>query len=259
MIPRIPFFGMLSVRSPMLGLLDHYNRIATGMDLVEKAIRLYITDHLSDLLVPPEIAATETERREKGPDASERTPCSDSAGSTRDFMIFVEEVNKVEEDADQIKRNIRNHLPTGLFLAVDRTLFFNYTRQQDNILDCGQDSLHWLCIRHINIPRDFQSGMLQYVDAVSKTVSLLKPALEAAVAFVNGDSDDREKTKDLCRDVRWQHGTVSKMKRGLDIEIYNADMEFKDINLLMLLTKDLHGMSHNAEGCADMLRAMIAR
>lgn len=252
MMPRIPFFGMLSVRSPMLGLLDHYNRIATGMSLVEKAIRLYITGHLSD----PIIGFGDV--KDDAPVDSLQSK-TDNANSTRDFMIFVEEVNKVEDDADQIKRNIRNHLPTGLFLAVDRTLFFTYTRQQDNILDCGQDSLHWLCIRHINIPREFQNGMLQYVDAVAKTVSLLKPALEAAVAFVNGDSDDREKTKDLCRDVRWQHGTVSKMKRGLDIEIYNARMEFKDINLLMLLIKDLHGMSHNAEGCADMLRAMIAR
>lgn len=235
MSPRIPFFGMLSVRSPMNGLLEHYKRIALGMNLIEQAIKRYITGSLNEC------------------------NCSTDNCCSKDFSTLLQEVNDVEEDADAIKRAIRNHMPSGLFLAVDRTLFFNYTRQQDNILDAGQDSLHWLGIKEIKIPEHFQVGMLRYLAAVSESVALLKPTLEVTIGFVNGDHEDRDQAKQCCRAVRWQHKEVNKMKRALDAEIYNADMEFKDINLLMMLVKDLHSMSHNAEGCADILRAMIAR
>ncbi len=235
MSPRIPFFGMLSVRSPMTGLLEHYDRIALGMRLIEQAIKRYITGCLN------------------------QCGCLADSACSKDFATLLQEVNEVEEEADKIKRAIRNHMPSGLFLAVDRTLFFNYTRQQDDILDAGQDSLHWLGIRDVKIPDHFQTGMLDYLTAVSESVALLKPTLEVTIGFVNGDHEDRDQAKQCCRAVRWQHKTVNKMRRALDAEIYNADMEFKDINLLMMLVKDLHSMSHNAEGCADILRAMIAR
>jgi hypothetical protein len=40
---------------------------------------------------------------------------------------------------------------------------------------------------------------------------------------------------------------------------FNSKMDFKDIYQLTHFIKQLHAMSHNAEGCSDMLRAMIAR
>ena len=41
--------------------------------------------------------------------------------------------------------------------------------------------------------------------------------------------------------------------------VYNSDMDFRDIYQLLHFFDCMHAMSHNAEGCADILRAMIAR
>ncbi len=46
------------------------------------------------------------------------------SGVCREFKELTAEVDAIEEHADKIKRNIRNHLPRRLFMPVDKTLFF---------------------------------------------------------------------------------------------------------------------------------------
>ncbi|MDL2285473.1 DUF47 family protein [Desulfovibrio sp. OttesenSCG-928-F07] len=224
---RLPFFGMLTNRSPMNGLIEHYEQIAKGMELISDSMECFIG-------------------------YGDGKEC-------KEFRALIEEVDEVEEKADAIKRHIRNHTPRGLILPVDRVVFFTYTRQQDDILDAGQDSLYWLAMRPMNIPEKFQKRIIYYMDDVAKTIKLLKPALEATIALVTGETIDREEVKEHFRDVRTQHKLVSKEQNELVPEIFNSDMDFKEIYQLIHFIKQLYKMSHNAEGCADMLRAMIAK
>ena len=171
----------------------------------------------------------------------------------------MDEVGAAEDKADKIKRNIRNHMPRGLFMPVDRVLFFTYTRQQDDILDAGQESLYWLSMRVMIIPEEFQAPLLQYLYAVSATIRLLKPALESTINLVAGEVLDREVVKENYRALRANHKIVSREHNMLVSMVFNSDMDFKDIYQLTHFIKQLHAMSHSAEGCSDMLRAMIAR
>ena len=222
---RVPMFGMVSERTPLSGLLEHYGQIEKGMVLIRESMECYIT-----------------------------------GGTCRDFETLHGEVNDVEDKADKIKRNIRNHLPRGLFMPVDRTVFIHYTRSQDNILDSGQESLNWLSMRRVEIPAEFQKELVIYLDEVEQTVTLLKPALAATVEFLQGSSAlSREGVKDTYRAVRYQHKSVRKGQHKLVSDLYNSSMEFKDIYQLIHFVECLDDMSHNAENCADMLRTMIAR
>lgn len=223
------FFGMFAKKSPMSGLLEHYEQISRGMELIGESMISYIKHGNSGI-------------------------------QGKEFQRLMDEVNDVEDKADQIKRRIRNHMPRGLFLPVDRVLFFNYTHQQDDILDAGQDSLYWLSMRNMSIPDDFQKELLVYRDSVSSSIKLLKPALAATISMVTGENIvDRETLKGYFRDVRLNHKIVSRMQNELVSLVFNSDMEFKEIYQLIHFIKQLHAMSHSAEGCSDMLRAMIAR
>lgn len=222
---RIPFFGLLAPKTHWEKLLAHYDKIIEGMKLIEDALECYIHQ----------------------------------GGECPGFQDLSEQVNLVEAEADKIKRNIRNHLPRGLFMAVDRVLFFNYTRSQDNILDDGQEALNWLVMRTIEIPENLQARLSELLAEVQQTVAYLKPALDSTIKLLQGDHYDRQATKDTCRVVRGQHELVVKLQAAVINEIYNSDMDFKDIFQLVRFCEKLHGMSHNAEGCVDLLRAMIAR
>lgn len=226
MAVRLPFFGMLSLRSPLHGFLEHYEQIAVGMALIEESLECYV-----------------------------------SGGSKvcKEFSALQKEVDKAEEKADVIKRSIRNHLPRSIFLPVEKHIFFSYTRQQDDILDAGQSSLQWLAMRDVIVPEEFQHELLVFIDEVSKSVKLLKPCIEGTIAWVNDEGIDREELKSLYRTLRDHHHAVTKAMHRLNSRLYSSDLDFKDIYQLIHFVEHLHKMSHSAEGCVDLLRIMIAR
>lgn len=226
MAVRLPFFGMLSLRSPLYGFLEHYEQIAVGMALIEESMECYIAN---------------------------------SSGACKEFGALQQELDKAEEKADSIKRYIRNHLPRSIFLPVEKHIFFSYTRQQDDILDAGQASLQWLAMRDVIVPEKFQHELLIFLDEVSKSVQMLKPCIEGTISWVNDENMDREELKVLYRAVRAQHQVVTKAMHALNSRLYSSDLDFKDIYQLIHFVEHLHKMSHSAEGCVDLLRIMIAR
>ncbi|MDR2076166.1 MAG: DUF47 family protein [Desulfovibrio sp.] len=223
---RLPFFGLISIRSPMNGLLEHYDQIAAGMSLIKKSMECFI-------------AGEELQRK--------------------DFISLQEQLDAAEDLADSIKRKLRNHLPRGLYLPVEKHIFFLYTRAQDDILDYGQNSLQWLAMRDFLIPEEFQPDFLLFFNEVAKSVALLRPALEGTISWVNSESVTREEAKQHYQAVRRQHKAVSGMRQAIVHRIYCSDLGFKDIYQFLHVVDQLYNMSHSAEGCADLLRVMIAR
>jgi predicted phosphate transport protein (TIGR00153 family) len=223
---RLSFFGLISPRSPMNGLLEHYEQIAAGMSLIKKSMECFIAGEDRD---------------------------------HRDFLLLQEQLDAAEDHADTIKRNLRNHLPRGFWLPVDKHIFFLYTRAQDDILDYGQNSLQWLALRDFLLPGEFQPVFLAFLGEAVRTVDLLRPALEGTIAWVNSESVTREEAKQHYQSIRQQHKAVSRMRQTLVHQVYCSALEFKDIYQILHVADQLYNMSHSAEGCADLLRVMIAK
>ncbi|CCH48875.1 TIGR00153 family protein [Pseudodesulfovibrio piezophilus] len=224
MFLKLPFFGLLASRSPMDGLTEHYDKIAECIETIDESLECYV-----------------------------------SGGVCREFEELTRTIDQIENHADKIKRNIRNHLPKGLFMPVEKSLFLSYTKSQDNVLDAAQDALHWLAMRKVEFPEQIQKDVIYLLDAVSRTTVLLGPALKATIALLHGESLDREGTKTCFRKVRSERDKVRKLKNELHKKLYAMDLDFKDIYQLMHFVDCLDNMGHNTENCADHLRAMIAR
>ncbi|MEF2145762.1 MAG: DUF47 family protein [Desulfovibrionaceae bacterium] len=221
---RLPLFGLLSRNSPMDGLVEHYDKISECISIINNSLECYIT-----------------------------------GGSCREMEDLAEAIQHVERQADDIKRRIRNHLPRQVFMAVEKVLFLNYTNKQDNILDSAEDALEWLAMRHLEVPVTYQKALVSIVDGVDRATTLLGPALRATIDLVHGTSIDREGTKDTYRQVRTVRSEVRAMARALTRDIYNSDLDFKDIYQLIHFVDCLNEMAHNCSSCTDALRAMIAR
>ncbi len=224
MFLKIPFFGLIAKRSPMDSLIEHYDKISECVATIDESLECYV-----------------------------------SGGVCREFEELTKTIDTIENHADKIKRNIRNHLPRGLFMAVDKGTFLNYTKFQDNVLDASQDALHWLGMRPVPIPEEFQKDLINLLDSVRHVTELLGPALKSTIALVHGESLDRSGTKDNYRKVRHEREVIRKSANRLQSKIYNSDMDFKDIYQILHFIDCLSEMGHNCENCVDSLRNMIAR
>jgi len=221
---RAIFFGMLCDRAPLDGLLEHYDKIHQCAGLIQEAMECYV-----------------------------------AGGTCQDFMELAAQVDAIENEADAIKRRIRNHLPRRLFMPVDKTLFLNYTNAQDNILDSAQEAMHWLAMRRVAISERFQKPIVDLIDEVNVITDLLGPALKATIGLIYLQHTDRDGVKERFRAVRAKRHGVFRSKNALVSAIYNTERDFKDIYQLIHFIERLEDMGHNTERCADVLRSMIAR
>jgi predicted phosphate transport protein (TIGR00153 family) len=221
--PLLRFLGPRR-RDYLPGLLDHFQPIARGMTLLNEALQRSIKLH-----------------------------------QDRGFQVLVGEIDILEAEADKIKRRIRNHLPAAFLMVVDKTLFLDYTRRQDDILDNVQEAVTWLGLRDIQPPNALAKAMTDCVDASARTVEMLRPALTGAIGLVLGGREPRGDVKSRIHDIRMQHHKVVKAKRGLIPAAYGAGLDFGHTYQIMRFVEYVYRASHSAERCADLLRAMLAR
>lgn len=76
------------------------------------------------------------------------------------LQLLVAHLSKLEHDADSTKNEIRNHLPKGLFLAIDRSELLQILEIQDDIADKAEEIGHLL--------------MLQKLTPLNELINLLK-------------------------------------------------------------------------------------
>ena len=177
----------------------------------------------------------------------------------RGFQVLANEIDILEAEADKIKRRIRNHLPAAFLMVVDKSLFLDYTRRQDDILDNIQEAVTWLGLRDVPLPPPLADAMTACVGEAAHTVDMLRPALTAAIDFILHGRHARGDVKCLIHEIRLQHLKVLKAKRSLIAAAYASGLEFGQVYQIMRFVEYVYRASHSAERCADLLRAMLAR
>ena len=184
-------------------------------------------------------------------------------GDYKNFSKIAIKVSKLEHDADLIKSNIRNHLPTHLFMPVDKGKFLWALREQDAILDHAENLAIMLDMRHTKIPKKIQGLFIDHVKLVVKTVE----AMENAVCNIRDLIEtsfvkrEREQTKEFIYKVHeWEH-KADKKKYEMTKEIYNLEKKLDpmDVYHLLKIADWVDDIADHAENVADWLRAMIAK
>lgn len=221
---KFNFFGLLTQKSPMERLLEHYEKIHKSVEIINQSLECYI-----------------------------------GGGQCVEFKTMQNDLNDLESQADKIIRYIRNHLPRSLFMPVDKVLFLSYTSAQDDILDSAQEALNWLSMRTMVIPESFQKELIYLVDDVGNMVYLLGPALKDTVSLVHLENLDREATKEQYRKIRDKRHEIFRVRNDMTARIYSSDMEFKDIYQLIHFIEKMYVMCHSCSKCVEILRSMIAR
>ena len=178
----------------------------------------------------------------------------------KDFDMLTEEVAHLESEADAIKRNIRNHLPRGILMPVDKFQFMQYLKEQDNVLDEVEEALFWLSFRPRSIPPEVSNDILHLVTAVIPTIEKLPDLVSLATQFFKHDSKDlRIKMKSIVRDIRQNEREADVLERDLKYKIFSTIKEALTVYHLVQLVEHIGSIADHAQNASDRMRTMIAK
>ena len=176
------------------------------------------------------------------------------------FDTLTEDVARIESEADGIKRDIRTHLPSGIFMPVDKFQFFQYLREQDNVLDEMEEALFWLSFRPGGIPDDVADDFLHLVDSVIPTIEKLSKLVSLATDyFTSNDRRQRKKIISLIRDIHQEETEADFLERELKVKVFGTVENPLAVYHMIQLATIVGNIANHAENASDRMEAMIAR
>ena len=221
---RIPFISMF-ITSPFDGIQDHAEKVKECAWVFQRAIECIIEERCED------------------------------------FEQFRQDIDKLEDEADAIKRRIRGHLPKGTLLPVDKFELFRYLSEQDKVLDVVEEGLDWLSFRAAaGIPEVLEKDFMLLVEAVMDPIEeLSKMVTEARKYFSNFSDAQRIVVKDMIRSLRHYEHEADKLEDSVKEKIFNTIEDAVAVFHLVRLTEIIGSIADHAENAGDMMRAMVAK
>jgi hypothetical protein len=221
---RIPFLSLF-VTSPFEGLLEHAEKVKECAWAFQQAIECHVSDRC------------------------------------RQFEELRQEVSKLENQADNIKRRIRGHLPIGTLMPVSKFQLFRYLREQDQVLDAVKDALNWISYRsEPGIPPELEKYVFLLVDAVIDPLEELSRMVAGAKLYFETYSEkQRVAVKEIIRRVRAQEHAADKAEAEIKQRVFNMDIDPVTVFHMVRLAETIGSIADHAENAGDMMRAMLAR
>ena len=171
------------------------------------------------------------------------------------------EISKLEHKADLVKNDIRNNLPRGLFMAIDRGQLLEILSLQDSIADKAEDI-----------------GILMSL----RTAKMLDPLVAPFEEYIEGNKDAFYKARDVMRelDALIESGfggveatRVVEMVDGVAEAEHNCDIMQRKLMKLVLdyedelsvghffvwqrLLHEIAGISNYSEKLANRIRMLL--
>lgn len=221
---RLPFVSVFR-SSPFEGLLEHAEKIKECAWAFQQAIECHIND--------------QCER----------------------FEQYRSEVDKLESEADAIKRRIRVRLPKGALIPVDKFELFRYLHEQDKVLDAIEEALDWLSFRsEPGIPQALEKDFFLLVDAVLDPVEeMCRMVSEARQYFKSFSKKQRRTIKDIIQTLRRHEHNADKVEDAIKAKVLNLPIDAVTVYHMIRFAETIGSIADHAENAGDMMQAMMAR
>lgn len=170
-------------------------------------------------------------------------------------------VSKLEHNADLVKNDLRNHLPKGLFLAIDRANLLSILSLQDSIADQAEDIAITLTLKPMPmfapVEEAFESMLkknLEAFDGVRTIIEQLDDLLESGFG-----GTEATRVNDMVEDVALREHEVDKLQRSLFKSLYRHedDLSKGELMLWFQLVGEVAGLSNISENLANRVRMTL--
>ena len=179
---------------------------------------------------------------------------------TTQLEEIAKHIFEIEKEADQLKRNIRGHLPKGILLPVERFELFLYLKEQDAIADATEEIINWLSFKYVKIPKELFEEIESLLTKSIESLKYLENLITYSADFlINRNENSRNQAKDIVREIRYSQYLAEEFGNKIKKEIFSKLNDSLTLFYTLKLVDLILGIPHHAENTADLMRVMIAK
>lgn len=197
--------------------------------------------------------------------------------AAKDLVSFFEAINrndwetaseiqqgivKQENHADEIKKQLRLHLPKSLFLPVPRTDILDLLSTQDTIANRAKDIAGIIMGRKMTIPVSMQSQMLDFVRSSVAATEQALIAIDELDALLETGFSGRELTvvEKMIQELDDLEEKADQLEIGVRSSLFSLEAQLPAVDVMFLYNTidwvgDLADCAHDVGGRLQLLLA----
>jgi hypothetical protein len=173
------------------------------------------------------------------------------------------EISRIEWEADEIKNDVREHLPRSIFMPVDRTDLLDVLSSQDAISDCAEDIAELLTLRPLTFLEDMREEFETFLDQVMVCCRMAADLIEQIDELVEASFGGPEAAKvlkminTLCEE---EHKS-DRLHRVLVRKLFTIEDQTDPISVMMWyqVFERVANLANYSERMANRVRLLLAK
>ncbi len=183
------------------------------------------------------------------------------AGDRKAVEQLSAKISKLEHNADLVKNDIRNHLPKGLFLPIDRSHLLEILSIQDDIADKAENIGVLLTLKPLVMVEAFKENFKAFLNknlesfyAVHLVIQQLDELIETGFGGV-----EAQKVRDLVDDVALKEHEADLIQRALlkDLFAHEEELTHGSFHLWLRVFREVAALSNLSEKLANRVRMTL--
>ena len=172
-------------------------------------------------------------------------------------------ISACENRADDIKRDLRLHLPDSLFMPVSRSDLLELLHAQDEVANTAQDIAGLAIGRKMEIPAPLQAMMTTFVDSAVATSAQALRAINELDELLESGFAGRE--VDIAQRMTEELDELERKSDRLEVEIRAAlfkiekDLPPVDVMFLYRVIEWIGDLADRAHSVGNRLQLLLAR
>ncbi|WP_370979589.1 TIGR00153 family protein [Agaribacterium sp. ZY112] len=185
------------------------------------------------------------------------------AGDWEQAKSVYDEITKLEHKADELKVEIRLHLPKSLFLPVPRQDLLELLTVQDKVANTARDIAGLMLGRKMCFPETLQDAVDAYVASAVATANAALKAVNELDELLEFGFKGKELgiVESLVSELNAQEHIADEHERSLRSALFAVETELPPVEVMFLyrVIEQIGALADRAERVGSRLLLLVAR
>lgn len=185
------------------------------------------------------------------------------AGDWQQAEAAYDGICKLENRADDLKRELRLHMPRGLFMPVSRSDVLELLTVQDHIANRARDIAGLMLGRQMSIPDTLQEDMAAFVEAAIGVASQALKAINELDELLETGFMGREVdfVEELIRQLDAKEKVADNLERNIRRELFAIEKDLPPVEVMFLynIIEKIGSLADRAQRVGGRLQILVAR